>query len=122
MLDVILNETDGIAVLEPDGELTSNDFQKAAAIIDPYIMQHDKLNGIIIHVESFPWWDSFSAMISHFEFIKGHHKKISKLAFVTDSPIGSLAEHVGSHFVNAEIKHFDYGQLEQARSWIVDGE
>lgn len=121
MLNVVLYEDEGIAILEPDGELTENDFLKAAAMIDPYIAKHEKLNGIIIHVESFPWWDSFGAMITHFEFVKGHHKNVSKVAFATDSPIGTIAEHIANHFVNAQIKSFGYNELEQAKSWIIDG-
>jgi SpoIIAA-like len=120
MLNVILNEIEGIAILEPVGELTANDFQKAAAMIDPYIEKAGKLNGLIIHVESFPWWDSFAAIETHFQFIKGHHKKISKLAFATDSPIGSIVELIANHFVNAKIKSFAYNELENAKTWIQD--
>jgi hypothetical protein len=41
------------------------------------------------------------------------------VAFVTDSPLGDLAEVVGSHFVQAEIKHFRFGELNQARLWVL---
>ncbi len=37
MLNVDLNEVEGIAILEPDGELSESDFKSAAKIIDPYI-------------------------------------------------------------------------------------
>ena len=50
-----------------------------------------------------------------------HHKKVSHVAFVTDSPIGEIAEHVGNHFVNAEIKSFTFNELEESIRWISDG-
>lgn len=119
MLTVNLNETEGIAILEPDGELSEKDFKSAARTIDPYLEKSGKLNGIIIHVKSFPGWDSFSALITHLKFIKEHHKKVSRVAFATDSPIGGFAEHVASHFVNAEIRSFSFSELETAKEWIL---
>jgi len=118
MLTVKLNEIEGIAILEPDGELSARDFTSASAIIDPYIEKSGKLNGIIIHVKSFPGWDSFSALITHLKFIKEHHRKVSHVAFVTDSPIGGFAEHIASHFVGAEIKSFSFDELENSVKWI----
>ncbi|USF86466.1 STAS/SEC14 domain-containing protein [Candidatus Endoriftia persephone] len=118
MLNVKLDEIESIAIFEPDGELSEADFKYAASIIDPYLEKSGKLNGIIIHVRSFPGWDSFSALITHMRFIKEHHKKISHVAFVTDSPIGVLAEHISSHFVSAEIKSFTFGELEKSVKWI----
>ena len=122
MLTVNLNEIEGIAVLEPDSELSEADFISASKIIDPYIEKFGKLNGIIIHVKSFPGWDSFSALIKHLKFIKEHHKKVSHVAFATDSPIGGLAEHVASHFVSAKIKSFTFSELEKAKKWVAGDE
>ena len=119
MLSINLNEVESIAILKPNGELSEDDFRSAAKIIDPYIEKSGKLNGIIIQVKSFPGWDSFSALITHLKFVKEHHKKVSHVAFVTDSPIGGFAERIGSHFVNAEIRSFSFGELEDAKHWIL---
>jgi len=119
MLKVNLSEVEGIAILEPDGELSESDFKNAAETIDPYIEKVGKLNGLIIHVRSFPGWDSFASFITHMQFVKQHHKKVSSIAFVTDSPIGSIAENIASHFVNAEIKNFSFDELENAKKWIL---
>jgi len=121
MLKIKLDEKESIAILEPGGELSKADFKAASDIIDPYLEKSGKLNGIIIYVKSFPGWDSFSALITHFKFIREHHKKVSHVAFVTDSPIGVIAEHVGSHFVNAKIESFPFNELEQSIKWISEG-
>lgn len=118
MLTINLDEIDGIAILEPDGELSESDFKSAAGIIDPYIEKSGRLNGIIIHVKSFPGWDSLSALMTHLTFVKGHHKKVDHVAFVTDSPIGRFAENVASHFVSAQIKGFPFNEMEAAKKWI----
>ena len=122
MLKVELDEVEGIAILEPDGELSESDFISAAKIIDPYIESFGELRGIIIHVQSFPGWDSFSSLIAHLKFVREHHKKVSRIAFATDLPIGSFAEKIASHFVNAEIKNFEFDALETSRKWILDSD
>ena len=122
MLKIELDEVEGIAILEPDGELSESDFISASKIIDPYIESVGELRGIIIHVQSFPGWDSFSSLIAHLKFVREHHKKVSRIAFATDSPIGSFAENIASHFVNAEIKNFEFSELETSRKWVLDSD
>ena len=45
MLTTTLNEQDQIAILEPDGPLSTADFQAASAIIDPFIEKTGDLRG-----------------------------------------------------------------------------
>lgn len=120
MLTVKLDEAEGVAILEPNGKLSEEDFISAGKIIDPYIEESGALNGIIIHVRSFPGWESFSALITHLTFVKEHHKKVSRVAFATDSSIGGFAEHIANHFVNAEIRNFSFNELEESKRWILD--
>ena len=115
-----IDEKNGIAVFSPEEKLSEADFKNAANVIDPYIEQHDKLNGLIISTESFPGWESFAGLLSHFSFVKDHHKKIKCIALVTNSSLGSLAENLASHFVSAQIKAFKYSDIDSARSWIIE--
>lgn len=120
MLNIQIDEENSIAIFSPDDKLSEADFKKAARIIDPYIEQQGKINGLIIATESFPGWESFAGLISHLSFVKNHHKKIKHIALVTNSPLGSLAEHLANHFVAAKIMAFNYGEFELARSWIIE--
>jgi len=119
MLQVELNAADRIAILRPGGALSEEDFTRAAHTIDSYIEKSGKLRGLIIETESFPGWDSFASFLHHFQFIREHHKKVSRIAFVTDSAIGNMAEKVASHFVSAEIRHFAYDKKAEALNWIT---
>ena len=121
MLNVDLEEDTGIALLTPAGQLTEQDFVAAATIVDPFIERSGGLKGLIIHVQSFPGWDSFAALVAHLKFVREHHEQISCVAFATDSPVGSFAEHVAKHFVNAEIKHFGFDELDAAKTWVLTG-
>jgi hypothetical protein len=120
MLNTIIDKNNGIAILQPHGTLKKEDFDKVVKVIDPFIEEYGKLNGIIIYTELFPGWEDYAALSRHMVFIKNHHKKIKKLAFVTDSMIGNFGELISSHFVSAEIKSFDFNQIEDAKTWILE--
>ncbi|MGB7387318.1 MAG: STAS/SEC14 domain-containing protein [Pseudomonas neustonica] len=120
MLSITLDPENAIVVLEPQGTLSEEDFRRVRAAVDPFIELHGGLNGMIIHVHSFPGWDSLSAMISHLTFIQDHHRKIKRIAVTSDSNLGNVAETLGSHLVAAEIKSFGFDQLADAQRWILD--
>lgn len=114
--ELLINE--GVLIVTPEGPLTSDDFKELAAVADPYIEQHGKLNGLMIYTESFPGWEDFEAMVSHFRFVKDHHRNLAKVALVTNSKIASIAETMAKHFVSAEIKHYDFNSKDAALAWL----
>jgi len=122
MLNTILDARTKIVTLQPHGALKKEDFDHAVEIIDPFIEENGTLNGIIIYTESFPGWEDFAAFNRHLVFIRNHHKKVKKLAFVTDSLVGGFGEMISSHFVEATIKNFDFDQLNEAKEWILNEE
>ncbi|MES0372058.1 MAG: STAS/SEC14 domain-containing protein [Mariprofundaceae bacterium] len=119
MLKVTIREDDGIVILEPDSALSQKDFESASAMIDPFIDRLGMLKGVIIYTKEFPGWDSFAGMITHLKFVRDHHRKLSRVAMVTDSLVGDLAEAVTGHFVQAEVKHFRFSEFNQARLWVL---
>jgi SpoIIAA-like len=118
MIEHSLDTTDGILYVHPQGVLEASDFSELRQVVDPWILDHGDLNGLVIEAPAFPGWDTFGAMAAHFRFVKDHHRVIRKIAIVTDSSIGSAAEHLASHFVSAEIKRFSAGSLPAAKAWI----
>jgi hypothetical protein len=73
-----------------------------------------------VEAPAFPGWDRFGALIAHLRFVRDHHQFIRRIAVVTDSAFGDLAEHLAAHFVSAEIRHFPASEIEKARLWITD--
>jgi len=118
MLHIELDKKSGIVILSPDSALSEGDFKKVSAVIDPYLEETGKLQGLIIYTRSFPGWKSFGAFLGHLNFVREHHKKILHVALVTDSAVGNLGEKLASHFISAEIKHFRFSRLQEAKSWI----
>ena len=118
MIDSNLDREKAVLHVHPTGPLREEDFNDLANIVDPFIEETGNLTGLILETTNFPGWEDLGAAARHFLFVRDHHKKIKKVAVVTDSPIGNAAEHIASHFLSAQIKHFPTGHLEQAKLWI----
>ena len=119
MIEHTLDSANSILYVRPTSKLEQSDFVQLAKTVDPHIEENGSLAGLIIQVTSFPGWESLGAMASHFRFVRDHHKHVKKIGVVTDSPMGNLAEHLASHFVAAEIKHFPAGNRAAAEQWIL---
>jgi SpoIIAA-like len=119
MIEHTLDQAHAILYVRPKSRLEPGDFVQLAKTVDPFIEERGALSGLILEATGFPGWESFGAMTSHFRFVRDHHKHIKRIAVVTDSAMGNVAEHLTSHFVAAEIRHFPAGELEAAKQWIM---
>jgi hypothetical protein len=120
MIEHTLDTAHSILHVRPTSALAKEDFEQLARTVDPYIEASGGLAGLIVEARAFPGWDSLGAMAAHFRFVRDHHRRIRKVAVVTDAVLGDLAETLASHFVSATIKHFPAGQVEAARAWIME--
>lgn len=121
MVEYELDTANSILYVRPKSALAADDFARIASTVDPHIEATGGLAGIVIETPSFPGWEGIGAMVAHFRFVRDHHRRVRKVAVVTDSALGSLAEHLASHFVSAEIKRFPAGDAAAATQWILDG-
>src|SRR6188472_2686577 len=119
MVEHAFNTDTGILHIQPKSSLEQADFEQLAKTVDPYIAGTGDLAGIIVETPGFPGWASFGAMAAHLRFVKDHHKRIRKIALVTDSALGNVAEHLVAHFVSPEIKQFPSAELPAAKQWIA---
>ena len=119
MIEHSLDAAHSILYVRPKSALAREDFVQLAKTVDPHIEATGGLAGLIIEISAFPGWDSLGAMAAHFRFVRDHHKRVRKVAVVTDAALGAVAEKLASHFVSATIKHFGAGQTEAARRWIM---
>jgi SpoIIAA-like len=120
MIEFDLDTAHSILLVRPQSALDKADFVELAKAVDPLIESNGDLAGLIINAVKFPGWDSFAAMVKHFRFVRDHQKHIKKVALVTDSHVADVAEHLASHFVSAEVRHFPGDQLDRARHWIIN--
>lgn len=122
MISHKLLPADGVLILTPAAPLESSDFERLAQEIDPYIEANGTLHGLMIDAEFFPGWKDFESLVAHLKFIKNHHRKIQKIAVVSDGKFLSFAPKFASHFVQANIRHFPHSQREDALCWLIKQE
>jgi len=120
MIEHTLDTANAILHIQPKSSLKQADFEQLAQAVDPYIAGTGDLAGLIIETPGIPGWASFGAMAAHLRFVKDHHRHIRKIALVTDSALGNIAEHLIAHFVSAEIRQFPALELDAARRWILN--
>jgi hypothetical protein len=121
MLNHTLLRPEGILMLEPNAPLEADDFEGLAREIDPYISEHGKLAGLMIHAKTFPGWVNLEAFLAHMRFIERHHQKVHRLAVVSDSRLLTELPRIATHLVRAEVKHFSESAYEEALQWLREG-
>ena len=118
MLDYSILKPEGILVIKPNAPLSKEDFGGLSSLVDAYLSDHAKLQGVLIHVKGFPGWENFGGFTAHMHFVSEHQKKVRRVAIVTDSQLASVAESMGTHFMAAEIKHFPFADDAKALEWL----
>ncbi len=121
--DFILNRcaTEASLVVTPHGPLQTSGFEKLAKAIDPFLASKGKPAGLVIYAKAFPGWESFAALVSRLKFVADHHRRMERIAAVTDSEFLKIMPRIADHFVQTEIKHFDLEEKEQAFAWLETG-
>jgi hypothetical protein len=105
-------------LIEPQGPLSSDDFNAIAQHIDPIIESGGRLDGLMIKTRSFPGWESLGDVIEHFRFVKNHHRAVDRIALVTDTPLAHIFPAIVGHFVSATVKQFDFDDFDGAVAWM----
>ena len=120
MFDHELLADKGVLVVRPQGPLSAKDFAALTADADSYIEDHGALKGLVICAAKFPGWENLEGAVSHFRFVRDHHRKISKVALVSDSDFLAMLPKLASHFVSAEVKGFGADEEAKALSWVTE--
>jgi hypothetical protein len=115
-----LDREHGVLVVEPREGLVAEDFERVAEVVDPYIESSGKLRGVVIVAEAFPGWKNLAAMSSHFRFVREHHRKIRRVAVVSDSHLLSAVPGLATAFVNAEVRGFPAAERAEALQWASE--
>ncbi|MCE5289424.1 MAG: STAS/SEC14 domain-containing protein [Nocardiaceae bacterium] len=110
----------GVIVVEIHRPLRAQDFEALAETADTWLETHETLHGLVIHTREFPGWENVAGLLHHIQFVRDHHRKIGKVALVADSKLASLAPHLVNHFINAEVKKFDYDEFDDALAWAAN--
>jgi hypothetical protein len=118
MIQAQLFRDDGVAGVCPSGTLTAVDFEQLAALVAPFIEANGVLKGLMIVADRFPGWNSFAALIGHLRFVRDHHKRVRRVAMVSDGVALTVVPQLAKHFVKAEVRHFPFAERDAAKAWL----
>lgn len=118
MLNYSLMKPEGILRLETHGPLTEQDFDSMSQDVDAFLAEHPKLHGVMVQAKDFPGWQNWAGFSAHMSFVRDHRKQVEQIALVTDSPLAGMAEFMGKHFTDAEVRHFSFTEDDQAMQWL----
>lgn len=118
MLKHTLNTAEGILILEPSGPLEAADFEAVIHDLDPYLAKHESLAGVMIFAKAFPGWLNLEAAIAHLQLIERYHRKIKRLAIVSDNGLLTELPNFAAHLVHPDVKHFSESDYEDGLSWL----
>jgi hypothetical protein len=118
MIEAQLFRDEGVVEVFPSGRLEAADFAQLAALVDPFIESNGALKGLMIVAAHFPGWDDFAALAGHIRFVRDHHRRIRRIAVVSDGAVLAVLPKLASHFVQAEVRHFPHAERDAAMTWL----
>jgi hypothetical protein len=118
MIEFDLLRDRSILVVRPKGPLEAADFSDLARTVDPYLDSQGSLKGLLIEAPSFPGWSDFAGLIGHLRFVRDHHRRIRRVAAVTDSTVLSILPKIAEHFAQPEIRVFTVARRAEAMAWL----
>ena len=115
-----LDTARGLLSVEIIGPLSPDTFEVLSHTVDPWLDQGHRLNGVVIHARKFPGWENFGSLVRHLQFVRNHHRQTRRVAIAADGTMASLLPELARHFVEAEVKHFGFDELEKACHWAAE--
>jgi SpoIIAA-like len=116
-----VDERTGVLTAEVTEALAVEDFEKLAAVADPWLREHGELSGVVLHVRGFPGWASLGSLVRHMRFVVGHQGKVARIALVTDAPGAETLASVVAHVVHPQVRAFPFADLTAATAWAAGG-
>jgi len=120
MLQLELFRDTGVLVAEPDGPLCAEDFDRMAALLDPYLKDARHLRGLLIDTRRLPGWDGLEGMLANERFIRAHADKLDRIALVTDSEVGGFAALLANLALPPQIRRFGWSERHAAMAWLTE--
>jgi hypothetical protein len=105
------------AVVEVKSALRAEDFDGLSAMVDAWIEAHGELHGIVVHAREFHGWENVTSFVHDLRFVRDHDRNVRRVALAAGGRMAKLAPRLAEHFVEADVKHFDYDALDQAIAW-----
>lgn len=114
-----LDEGKGVVVVDVTEPLRREDFDAIAARVDGWLESHDELPGLVLHARSFPGWENIGGLVSHLRFVRGHQRRIGRVAIAVDGQPLDVAARLARAVLHPDVRHFAASELDDAVAWAA---
>ncbi len=89
------------------------------AEVGPCVAQRGKLEGLVIVAQHIPGWYDLSAVISPLRFVHEHHRKVRRVALVTNDRLTSVLPRIAAALVDARLRSFRLAKRAATTAWLA---
>lgn len=113
----IKHDDSNLLEITANHKLEMGDFDKLYPIVDGLIQKHGAIN-VLVNASNFSGWESFTTFKADLNFVKSHHQKVNRIAFII-GPIWLYAMAlIAKNFIHPEFKIFKEDEINKAREWL----
>lgn len=112
-----IKHDDNLLEVTANHRLELGDFDKLYPIVDGLIQKYGTIN-VLVNASNFSGWESFAAFKADFNFVKGHHQKVNRLAFVIGPFWLCAVALIAKIFLHPEFKVFKEDEVNKAKEWL----
>lgn len=118
MLTITDDDLHDCLLLEPAGALTRRDLAALAERFEARTVATGRAPNLVVRADSFPTWTEVAALVQHLRFIVSRHKRVRRVALVSDAPALERAPRIARLLVAPEVRHFPADRLDAALAWV----
>ena len=111
--------SDRVLKITVSEKLNADDFQQLAPTIDCFIKQQGTIR-LLVDASNFGGWKNIAAFERHIGFVKGHHRKVERIAVMTGHKWHHWVIGTIRLFVHHEVRVYDKGEQNEALRWITE--
>jgi len=117
-MPITLNQNEGSNVLEVgvSGKLTHEDYEHFVPMVEQMVKEHGKIR-VLLDMVDFHGWEA-AAVWDDTKFTFKHFSDISRIAMVGDKKWEKAMSAICGPFTSAEVRYFDWHELNEARDWL----
>lgn len=116
MIEVEMLGGNAVAVTLPR-IIEEGGFPALAAQIDALVAEHGSVR-VMLNVSGLRGWAGWRAFREHIEFVRGHQRKVRRLAVITGPAWQSGLARILRIVVSPRVKVFGREEIDAARRWL----
>lgn len=106
-------------VVEISEPLRTEDFAHLGQVVDEWLADHAVLPGMVVHARRFPGWATPGSFVRHIGFVRGHHRRIERIAIAVGGRLPAVLAPVAQRILHPDVRRFDHDSLTTAINWAT---